>query len=473
MAKKTEKLTTRTLNRLARELPEGDEAWDADLAGYHVRAGKRGLVCRVSYYNAAGQRRVLTLGRYGAPLTAAVARKRSEDALSIVAQGGDPREVLEDAKAEAKRQQQQTLRAYLEGPYTAFQRRRKDGEGTLRRIRQDFADWLDKPMGSLTRADVESWQAQQETTKKSRSPKVSSPKLRAFSTLKRSYDALQALLAHAAERNVIPSHPLKGVKLQKPALTDEQLAEQGTERRYLEPEETEALFAGLEEYQDEKRQQRRSSRAHGKAYLLDLDHVAYVDHVVPWILAMYYTGLRPGDLFGLRWEHVNLTFATIRKTIEKTAHKRPEPQTFPLARAAADVLKTWHEQQGEPKTGLVFPSNRNGRRMAPTAMQRPWAVVRKLGGLPDDLQLYTLRHNFASQLVMTGADLLTVSQLMAHADIQTTIAHYAQLAPDHKRDAVEAFARRAPGQGAEKAAVEAAQDRLEVVKHPESPCGND
>jgi len=54
--------------------------------------------------------------------------------------------------------------------------------------------------------------------------------------------------------------------------------------------------------------------------------------------------------------------------------------------------------------------------------------------------LYTLRHHFASQLVMAGVDLLTVSKLMAHSDIQTTIQHYAHLRPDHARDAVEAYA---------------------------------
>nr|WP_246389890.1 site-specific integrase [Halomonas cerina] len=165
---------------------------------------------------------------------------------------------------------------------------------------------------------------------------------------------------------------------------------------------------------------------------------------------MYYTGFRPGDLFGLRWDHVNLDFRTVRKTIEKTAHHREEPQTFPLSTAAVDVLKTWHRQQGKPSTGLVFPSGRNGKRMSATAMQKPWAAVRKLADLPDDLQLYTLRHNFASQLVMAGVDLLTVSKLMAHADIQTTIKYYAHLRPDHSRDAVEAFAKAVPKAPAEK-----------------------
>lgn len=444
MAENKQKLTAAALKQLAIELPSGGKVWDTDLAGYHVLAGKRGLAFRLYYRTKTGKQRVLTLGQYGI-LTAPQARANATEALAIVAQGGDPRAVLEEARAEAERQNQQTLRAYLTGSYTAFQNRRKDGKGTLTRIARDFSDWLDKPMGSLTRADVERWQAKEEAAEKPR----------AFQTLKRSYDALQALLAHAADRKVIPTHPLKSVKLQKPALTEEELAEQGSERRYLVTDEVEALFAGLEAYQDEKRQQRRNSREHGKAYLPDLEHVAYVDHVTPWILTMFYTGLRPGDLFGLRWEHVNLAFATIRKTIEKTAHKRPESQTFPLSGAAVEVLKAWHRQQKQPMTGFVFPSPRSGKRLDRTAMQKPWAAVRMLSGLPEDLQLYTLRHNFASQLIMAGTDILTVSKLMAHSSIETTIKFYAHLAPDHKRDAVEAFAKLAPRQGSEIAAEEA------------------
>lgn len=458
------KLTARALEQLSKALPAGD-VWDTELAGFHVRAGKRGLTFRLYYRTKTGKRRMLTLGRYGAPLTAVQARKRAQDALAIVTQGGDPRAVLEEAKAEEERQQQQTLGAYLAGPYTAYQNRKKGGAANLRRIEKDFAEWLDKPMGSLTRADVERWQAQQEAVKAPKDKDTPTAKPRAYGTLKRSYDALCGLLAHAAERKVIPTHPLKGIKLQRPAMSEEELAEQAAQRRYLEAEEVEVLFAGLEAYQEEKRQQRRRSRAHGKAYLPDLDGVVYVDHVAPWILTMYYTGFRPGDLFGLHWEHVNLTFATIRKTIEKTAHHRPEPMTFPLSNAAVEVLRAWHQQQGEPTSGHVFPSGRNGKRMSATAMQKPWASVRKLAGLPDDLQLYTLRHNFASQLVMAGVDLLTVSKLMAHADIQTTIQHYAHLRPDHSRDAVESFAKDTN----QKHSSDRSRQCLEVVPAQEVP----
>jgi integrase len=286
-------------------------------------------------------------------------------------------------------------------------------------------------MNKLDRATVERWQAYQETRQK--------PK--AFPTLKRSYDALHALLVHATDRKVIERNPLEGIKLQKPALSEDELADK-TQRRYLEDTEVKALSSGLDKYQDLKRSQRRSSREHGKDYLPSLDNLTYVDHVKPFILVLYYTGFRPGDLFGLRWEQVNFELGTIRKVIEKTAHHTQEPMTFPLCSSVISVLKAWHYQQDSPTAGHVFPSPRTGKRLDISAMRQPWKTVRKLSELPDDLLLYSLRHNFASQLVMSGTDLLTVSKLMAHTDIQTTIKYYAHLRPDHTRDAVEAFGNR-------------------------------
>lgn len=435
MVKTTEKLTTRALDRLARELPNSDEVWDSELGGYHVRAGQRGLALRVSYYNTGNKRRVLTLGRYG-ELTAAQARDSARETLGIVARGGDPRAVLEEAKAQAVYRQQQTLGVYLRGDYANHQRRRKDGDATLRRIERDFPDWLSRPMDGLERSDVERWQSKLETSDLEAEPPVRGL---AYSTLSRSYGALQTLLNHAAHRGVIPTNPISGVRLQKPALTEEDL-EEDEARRYLEPDEVGQFFEGLEAYQEEKRRRRRNSRAHGKSYLPDLDGVAYVDHVSPWLLTMYYTGFRPGDLMGLRWPHINFEFATIRKIIEKTAHQTPEPQTFPLSDEVLAVLKAWWEQQGKPRSGYVFPSPTSGKRLGKSGMRGPWRNVRKLGRLHEDLALYTLRHNFASQLVMAGVDLLTVSKLMAHSDIQTTIKYYAHLQPDHKRQAVQLFA---------------------------------
>jgi len=405
-----------------------DRLWDTELGSFYLLSRGNGKGSwRIKYRAPDGRQRVMTLGTYPA-MTVTMARNTARAKLNEASQGVDPLAAKEARKTEYKRLRAQTVRAYLEGHYSAYLDRRKTGKETAQMIERSFPDWLDRPMPSLTGQDLISWQSQRESAGAK------------FGTVSREWDALRAMLNHAARAKVIDENPLKGLKLERPALTEDELAEAGTARRYLSADEVKAFFAGLDAYQEMIREQRRNSRAHGKAYLPDLDKLTYVDHVKPWLLVMFYTGFRPGDLFGLRWEHVNLTFRTIRKVIEKTAHHKPEPQTFPISEQAAEVLAAWHKQKGEPVSGYVFPSPVTGRRLDKGSMQKPWQKVREAGGLPDELQLYTLRHNFASTLVMSGVDLLTVSRLMAHSDINTTIEHYGHLQPNRAREVVNAFA---------------------------------
>jgi len=58
----------------------------------------------------------------------------------------------------------------------------------------------------------------------------------------------------------------------------------------------------------------------------------------------------------------------------------------------------------------------------------------------EDFRWHDMRHTFASHMVMSGADLMTVKELLGHADLAMTMK-YAHLAPDHKKMAIQNFGR--------------------------------
>ena len=157
-----------------------------------------------------------------------------------------------------------------------------------------------------------------------------------------------------------------------------------------------------------------------------------------WQMALVslYTGLRAGEVFNLRWEHVNFTDGTITVMDSKNAMNRvvymPEQVKDMLAKHQA-------ETKGQPGR-LVFP--KAGTRNTPHHQISPGfrMILRdtKLNeGITDPrdkVVFQTLRHTFASWLVQAGVPLYTVQRLMGHKSIVMT-QRYAHLAPDQGAEA--------------------------------------
>lgn len=85
------------------------------------------------------------------------------------------------------------------------------------------------------------------------------------------------------------------------------------------------------------------------------------------------------------------------------------------------------------KSSYVFPHSGGG--IIRVKLRERLIRIAKDAEIGDLTKVHTLRHTFASHLVMNGVDLPTVQKLLGHSDIQTTMI-YAHLAPDHLADAV-------------------------------------
>lgn len=411
------KLTNNSVGIFIKNAEIGQRLYDSDVSGFYLRKLKSGGFFYLYYKTEIGKPRIMPIGKF-TDNTCDQARNKAKKLAGYIVSGED----IQETRKEVRNSKLKTAREYIEITYRSLQSRKKTGLGTIHIIETFFAELLDKAIAEIDQDDILRWQSKQE----SRGVK--------FTTIKRRFNPFKAMLNHATSRGYIDFNPVAQVRLDSYPETEAQRTIRKSRRTYLTVPQMQNLLNALDQYQDEKRVQRRNGRAHGKSELPDLDKVTYVDHVVPIMLLLLYTGFRSGDAFGLRWDHVNFNFSIISKIIEKTEHKTPGTKHFPISLPLLDVLRKWHQQNSSPEGGLVFPSPRTGDRLDNTALQSPWKKIKKYAGLPSELQLYSLRHNFASHLVMNGCDLLGVAKLLGHSDIQMIVEHYGHLHPSLLQD---------------------------------------
>ena len=141
------------------------------------------------------------------------------------------------------------------------------------------------------------------------------------------------------------------------------------------------------------------------------------------------TGMRKGELCSLEWSDVDFKQSKIH--IRKKANFLPKSKDreIPISRGLMEVLCKLKRN-----SDLVF--NDRGKKFPKNKLRRVLIRTAKTCNIEGLTRLHSLRHTFASQLVMAGVDLATVQRLLGHVDIKTTMI-YAHLSEGHLRDAVE------------------------------------
>lgn len=139
------------------------------------------------------------------------------------------------------------------------------------------------------------------------------------------------------------------------------------------------------------------------------------------------TGMRKSEILGLEWERVDI--ATARITLYQT--KAGKQRGVPMNCAVYDAL-TALEHEPAKRQGLLF-RKRDERRWGQIRTAFEGAVTK--AGLKD-FRFHDLRHTAASHLVMRGANLMDVKEVLGHSDLKMTL-RYAHLSPAHLRRAVD------------------------------------
>ena len=167
------------------------------------------------------------------------------------------------------------------------------------------------------------------------------------------------------------------------------------------------------------------------------------------------SGLRRGELFGLKWEDVSLGAATL--SVRRTCQWLPdgvgfyfkEPKTrkarvVDLSSRTVERLRGHRLAQVEQRLAagpaydvdgldLVFADGL-GRPIHQTNLRTAWLGIIKTAALPG-LRFHDVRHQHASLLLLQGTPMKVVQERLGHANLATTADMYSHVAPTMQAEA--------------------------------------
>jgi integrase len=213
---------------------------------------------------------------------------------------------------------------------------------------------------------------------------------RSDATIRNYRAGMSAVFAYAIKRKYVDSNPVKETLEPKPA----------KERvRFLSKDEEESIRKKIGELFPEREAE------------LDL---------------LLHTGMRSGEAYWLTWDRVDLERGVIGVPLKGKTGWRD----IPINSICRKALEKLHEQS----RGSEFVIPRGGK-------QQNYALTKWFGDAVEKAGVlhatpHTMRHTFASRLVMAGVSLRQVQEFMGHASIVMTMK-YAHLSPERGQADIE------------------------------------
>ena len=140
---------------------------------------------------------------------------------------------------------------------------------------------------------------------------------------------------------------------------------------------------------------------------------------------LYATGARVSEACGLSMSDIDM-----ESNVARVFGKGSKERIVPFGRHAKEALESWLGAGGRPMlcpqqwakrdhADAVFLGSRGTR----LSRQAAWGIVRKyamLAGIKSELSPHVLRHSCATHMLVHGADLRIVQELLGHASVSTT-----------------------------------------------------
>lgn len=156
---------------------------------------------------------------------------------------------------------------------------------------------------------------------------------------------------------------------------------------------------------------------------------------------LFSSGLRVSELVNLNRDHINTT----RREFMVRGKGQKDRPVF-ISKNAADWVEQYLALRQDTLAPLFISYSRNVeantsgdfRRLTARSIQRMISKYAKLAGITKHVSPHTMRHSFATDLLMNGADLRSVQSMLGHSNIATTQI-YTHVTDAHLKDVYEKF----------------------------------
>ncbi|MBN2178222.1 MAG: site-specific integrase [Deltaproteobacteria bacterium] len=172
---------------------------------------------------------------------------------------------------------------------------------------------------------------------------------------------------------------------------------------------------------------------------------SYKDYY-PLFLCALRTGMRLGEILGLRWGDIDWhsKFIEVRRSYKrgnmgptKTGKTRRVDMSEQLIESLRSLYVETHKEALKKGTGKIQEAifHHDGIPTAQNSVRYIFKRVLKTAGLRE-MRVHDLRHTYASLLLSDGASPVYVKEQLGHTSIQMTVDIYGHLIPSANRDAV-------------------------------------
>jgi site-specific recombinase XerD len=156
---------------------------------------------------------------------------------------------------------------------------------------------------------------------------------------------------------------------------------------------------------------------------------------------LFSSGLRVSELVNLNRDHVN----TRRREFMVRGKGQKDRPVF-ISEAAAGWVDHYLDVREDSLPPLFISYSRNVeatnsgdfRRLTARSIQRMVSKYARLAGITKHVSPHTMRHSFATDLLMNGADIRSVQSMLGHSSISTTQV-YTHVTDEHLREVYEKF----------------------------------